>query len=60
MGCVTAVTPYLDKAAGVESWAVDLATPEKILTVKYSAPVAPEAVQEALRKAGYSAEPIPG
>ena len=34
MGCVAKFTPHIEEVEGVESWEVDTATPDKMLTVK--------------------------
>ncbi|GAB3925696.1 MULTISPECIES: heavy-metal-associated domain-containing protein [Larkinella] len=53
--CVATVTPYLNKAVGEANWQVDTLTPDKLLTVEGASV---EQVQEALREAGYKAEPV--
>ena len=54
-GCITAVTPFLNEAAGEGNWQVDTQNPDKILTVPTDK-ATPEAVKAALQKAGYKAE----
>jgi copper chaperone CopZ len=49
--CVATLKPYLDRAPGVDSWEVDIASPHKTLTVAGDAPT--EAVKEAVSQAGY-------
>lgn len=49
--CIATITPYLDRVPGLDSWAVDVASPDKTLTVEGNA--ATEAVKEAVSKAGY-------
>ena len=49
--CVATLKPYLDREPGVDSWAVDIASPNKTLTVDGDA--SPESVKEALARAGY-------
>ncbi len=51
-GCISAVKPYLDKAAYIESWSVDLASPNRILTVKTTEP--PQKITDLLKEAGYN------
>ena len=55
-GCIATVTPVLNEIAGVGQWAVDTASPSKILTIQGE--IAPEKVAQALAKVGYKAEPI--
>ena len=50
-GCVAAVRPHLDREPGVGRWAVDIASPDKTLTVEGEAPA--EAVRAAVARAGY-------
>ena len=33
-GCISKVTPFLNKQEGVESWEVDTSNPDKILTIE--------------------------
>jgi copper chaperone CopZ len=54
--CVAKVTPYLNESAGNGNWQVNLADPQKTLTIE--ADVAPEKIQDALQKAGYRAEQV--
>lgn len=49
--CVATITPYLDRVPGLDSWKVDVASPDKTLTVAGNAPA--EAVKEAVSQAGY-------
>ena len=60
--CVAAVKPHLDAEPGVAEWEVDLASPDKTLTVRADAP--PGAVRAAVAKAGFEvlqeiATPVP-
>ena len=50
-GCVAAVRPHLDREPGVGRWAVDVASPDKTLTVEGEAPA--EAVRAAVARGGY-------
>ena len=56
-GCIKAVTPHLDKAAGIKSWQVDTVNPEKILTVEADGTDA-QAIAQVLAKAGFKADAI--
>ena len=56
-GCISKVTPFLDKQEGIESWEVDTANPDKILTIK-SDDVTEEEVKATLQKVGFKAEVI--
>jgi copper chaperone CopZ len=49
--CVSTLKPYLDRESGIDSWEVDIASPNKTLTVAGDAPA--EAVKEAVAQAGY-------
>ena len=55
-GCVAAVTPYLDRAAGAKNWIVDIDNPQKLLTVTSEGEVSPGDVIDAMSRAGYRAE----
>ena len=54
--CVAKVTPYLNESAGNGNWQVNLADPQKTLTIESD--VASEKIQDALQKAGYKAEQV--
>lgn len=56
-GCVNMVSPYLDSEKTIEKWAVDLDSPDRILTAEGSA-LTHEIVITTIRKAGYHIEPI--
>lgn len=56
-GCIAQVTPHLNNEAEIESWKVDTANPDKILTVS-GTNVSSEKVKEVVKKAGYQAETI--
>lgn len=56
-GCIKAVTPFLDKAEGIQHWEVDTDNSDKILTVK-SEGISEEQIIETVQKAGFKAEPI--
>lgn len=55
--CVATVTPHLNELEGVEKWEVNLANPEKILTVSTDGTDSKK-IEEAISKAGYTAEKI--
>jgi copper chaperone CopZ len=50
-GCVAAVKPHLDREPGVGRWEVDVASPDKTLTVDGDAPA--EAIQAAVARGGF-------
>jgi copper chaperone len=54
-GCVSSVKPYLDSTAEIESWSVDLNSPEKTLTVKTGS-LKKDEVIAIVSKAGFKAE----
>ena len=54
-GCVSKVTPFLNKQEGIENWEVDTANPDKILTIK-SAGASEEDVKTTLQKIGFKTE----
>lgn len=54
-GCVSAVQPKLDALENVEKWDVDLASPEKTLTIMGD--IEAQEVVQAFEQAGYKAEP---
>ena len=56
-GCVSKVTPFLNKQEGVESWEVDTANPDKILTIE-SDGASEEAIKATLQKVGFKAESV--
>lgn len=58
-GCVATVTPALNKAAGADSWTVDLESPDKILTISAGQVKAGE-IKKAIAQAGFQAEEITG
>jgi len=57
-GCIETVTPHLENVNGLESWSVDTAVPEKILTISGTEDALAEEVIGTLKKAGYEAELI--
>ena len=50
-GCVAAVKPHLDREPGVDRWEVDVASPDKTLTVDGDVPA--EAVKAAVARGGF-------
>ncbi|GAA4306022.1 heavy-metal-associated domain-containing protein [Nibribacter koreensis] len=55
-GCISTVTPILDKTPGIYSWEVDTNSPDKVLTVEGDA--TSEAVILAVELAGFTAVEI--
>ncbi|MDF0716581.1 heavy-metal-associated domain-containing protein [Muricauda sp. 334s03] len=56
-GCISKVTPFLNKQEGVESWEVDTTNADKILTIE-SDGASEEDVKATLQKVGFKAESI--
>lgn len=56
-GCVSKVTPFLNKQEGVDNWEVDTTNPDKILTVESNG-ASEEDVKTTLLKIGFKAESI--
>lgn len=56
-GCISKVTPFLEKTEGIQSWEVDVNNPDKILKVK-SQGISWEQVVSILDKIGFKAEKI--
>ncbi len=54
--CVATVTPFLDQDQNVALWNVDLANPDRVLTVNTNHSA--NEVQELVKKAGYTASKI--
>ena len=57
--CVNTVTPFMEKIAGLKSWSVDIQNPDRILTAEVESGEVADAIQTALRAAGYSATGLP-
>ena len=55
-GCIATITPFLTPENGIEKWAVDLQSPDRILTVETDDSAGK--VTELLEKAGYKAAEI--
>jgi copper chaperone len=51
-GCVKAITPGLESLNIIDTWSVDLETPDRILEIKAPEDVS-EQVIESVKKAGY-------
>tara|TARA_R110002072_G_scaffold241151_2_gene399935 strand:- start:781 stop:993 length:213 start_codon:yes stop_codon:yes gene_type:complete len=56
-GCVSKVTPFLNKQEGVDNWEVDTNNPDKILTIESNGATEDE-VKTTLQKVGFKAESI--
>ena len=56
-GCVSKVTPFLNKQEGVDNWEVDTTNPDKILTVESNG-ASEEDVKTTLQKIGFKAESV--
>ncbi|GAB2529442.1 heavy-metal-associated domain-containing protein [Rufibacter soli] len=52
-GCISAVTPALDKTPGIYKWEVDTNSPDKVLTIEGDA--SSDTVIKAVEAAGYTA-----
>ncbi len=57
-GCVSKVTPFLDKAEGIDHWEVDTTNKDKVLTVT-SKGITEEEIIETIENVGFDIEPIP-
>jgi copper chaperone len=55
-GCIQKVKPYLDGLKEIKTWQVDLASPDRILTI--DGEISAELVTKALAEAGYNAEKL--
>ena len=55
--CVASVTPHLNANKEINNWEVDIANPQKVLTVETDT-LSEEAVREIVIKAGYKAEKL--
>jgi copper chaperone len=54
-GCVAKVTPFLNQLENVDTWKVDTANPEKILTVT-GEELTSELIETAVQQAGFEAK----
>lgn len=57
-GCVAAVTPSLNNLKGVQTWAVDIIDPNKILTIQTIEHLSPGQIISALDDKGFTATSI--
>lgn len=60
-GCVNAIKPYMDNIKGIESWDVDLSSPNKIVEVVTNTATPEEiikAIEKGIAEAGYTVEQI--
>ena len=57
-GCIATVTPYLNDVPKLNSWEVDTATQEKLLTINGEPGLDENLIIDTLEKAGYQAEKI--
>lgn len=55
-GCVAKIGEYLDKAVSREQWNIDLASPDKILTI--TSDLTDEEVMKLVKEAGFKVEKI--
>lgn len=56
MGCVAQFTPFIQDEEGVESWEVDITSPDKILTVKGD--ISAEEVRALVVEAGFEVKEV--
>ena len=56
-GCIATVTPVLNTIAGADNWQVDLASPDKVLSIS-AVNIDKSEIRNALEKAGYIAEAL--
>ena len=56
MGCISTVTPYLNKTVGENNWEVDLQDPNRILSVP--AEESAEKVVQTVKEAGFTIEKV--
>lgn len=56
-GCIAQVSPALNDTVGTNNWSVDIANPDKILTVSSQIKNKDE-IKRAVEKAGFKAEVI--
>ncbi len=53
-GCIAKVTPFLNQLENVDTWKVDTANPEKILTVR-GEDLTCELIETTVKQAGFEA-----
>jgi len=51
-GCVSAITPGLERLNTIAKWSVDLESPDKVLSVESPDDISAEVI-ESVKKAGY-------
>lgn len=56
-GCVAKVTPHLEANPSIKEWNVDIANPDRILTVK-AENIGVDEIKAIVKKAGYNAEDV--
>jgi copper chaperone len=56
-GCISAITPAMNSITGIDSWNVDLSTPDRVLTVVSEKEIAQEVIS-GIKKAGYEIEEL--
>lgn len=56
-GCISKVTPFLDKQEGVDAWKVDTNNADKILTIESNGATEDE-IKATLEKIGFKAESV--
>lgn len=56
-GCLAKVSPFLNEEASIETWDVNILTPEKTLTVDTNE-TGDEKIIKAVEKAGFKIEPL--
>ena len=54
--CIRSVTGFIEEVPGIEQWTVDIAVPEKVLTVTGKAK--PEAIVAAVEEAGFDIQEL--
>jgi len=57
-GCIATVTPALNELKDIQHWEVDIANPDKILTVNADDNLTAGQVIDALKQKGYKAEKV--
>ncbi|HEX2934253.1 MAG TPA: cation transporter [Bacteroidales bacterium] len=57
-GCIAKVTPSLNQVKGIKKWEVDIANPQKVLTVETEEQINEADVIKTLKEVGYNAEVI--
>ena len=55
--CLAKVTPFLNKKEGIESWSVDIESPDKILTVE-TEDLTSDDIVKTIKRTGFEAEVI--